>query len=895
MLPSSLRSIYQQYKADTDSIATWLVTTAKAHGFSAEAPAPSSARLKGKARKQAKAAKTKPQAQSNSSNTTANPATKHVIRIRDFEPMAKHVADSNAVEVPHQLAVALERVIWVRKSFAQRLGQSGARKDRRSDASHSYFVGVLEKVRDYLKPFMEAGTFNPEDPSTKADKKSDNAFKNMFDVLNVYTPSESFLNAPNVATPTPVATEEYTVEEADTWEDAVFAFMALLGDLDHLKQEVSSLWSKYGAGKLDLAAVSVATNMAFELAHSMEDEIRSLLDKHEGAATIANNLFLQLAKHSGIDIYANKKQGDAYNVAAYDLAKPFQLNTSSLLKSYVDGSQGVMIINKYNGKFGWYDEKLGSAGKSNHEKWDQDMTAMMELMPDLHFLQSNGGRGAIEDELIRGVGTMFQNPNNPPPLWLSWAMQIYLEILQNAGENCGHGYSQMQQESLKIQKAMLDVPGSPQRKAVLEAATRWNKDPLWMTREQMISSGILSGNNPPKFRFLRRNPLHCGLLIHHMRATLHISGVQYAAPSGGLMCTTQLYHALRQEKRLPNEVKWEDLEAFWGFQGNPCFFVGDPPVDREGYYRNYCLCLGLSASNWAPNRRNAKPTAHKGNARNMKFDGWVSLSTNQRLASANERAPWPSETVEELLTEGRKKETQDGKGHVQPALKEKAKEANLDAIPKTPSGLVGQLAVVVDAEPPRISFNYFNMHDMSWKLLTKLKKSFTEVMGPEFLRYVPSEDQLPFVVGYVFSTAAGHGSSDVREKQLSSDAFIDVATDVVLEFLADGSGRVIKEASEKRVKSSEVARLDFDPSGLWETESKMMDLQRMAGSRNQGTAGARNQRRSGARNQRASGSRNQRTAGANTMEEQLAMLGEMGIDESMVDDLVEQMMAGMRG
>ncbi|KAF4962542.1 hypothetical protein FSARC_9320 [Fusarium sarcochroum] len=816
MLPSSLRSIYQHSEAPV---------------VNSNNPAPSSARLRGKARKQAKAAKNNPQAQPSSSSTTAKPDAKHVIRIRDFEPMAKHVAESNAVEVPHRLAVALERVIWVRKSFAQRLGQSGARKDRRSDASHSYFVGVLEKVRDYLKPFMEAGVFQPEDSSSKTDKKSDHVFKNMFDVLNVYTPSESFLNAPDVATPTPAPTEEYTVEEADTWEDAVFAYMALLGDLDHLKQEVFSLWSKYSAGKLDLAAVAVATNMAFELAHSMEDEVRSLLDQHEGAATIANTLFLQLAKNSGIDIHANKKQGDAYNVAAYDLAKPFQLNTMSLLKSYVDGSKDVMIINNYNGKFGWYDEKLGSGGKTNREKWDQDMTAMME----------------------------------------------------NGGEHCDHGYKQMQQESLKIQKAMLDVPGSPQRKAVLEVAIRWNKDPMWMAREELINSGIMSGTNPPRFQFLRHNPLHCCLLIHHMRATLHISAVQYAAPSGGLMCTTQLYHALRQEKRLTDEPKWEDLESFWGFQGNPCFFVGDPPVDREGYYRNYCLCLGLSASNWAPNRRNAKPVAHKANARNMKFDGWVSLSTNQRLASANERAPWSIETVEELLTEGRRKETQDGKGHVQPALKEKAKEANLDAIPKTPSGLVGQLAVVLDAEVPRISFNYFNMHDVSWKLLTKLKESFTEVMGPEFLRYVPSEDQLPFVVGYVFSTASGHASSDVREKQLSSDAFIDVATEVVREFLADGKGRVIKEGIEKRVRPSEVARLDFDSTGLWQTEASMLDLQRMAGTRNQRPSGARNQRTSGTRNQRASGSR--------SMDESMAMAAEMGIDESVINDLVEQMMA----
>ena len=33
MLSPAYMSIYQQYKADTDSVATWLATTTKANGF----------------------------------------------------------------------------------------------------------------------------------------------------------------------------------------------------------------------------------------------------------------------------------------------------------------------------------------------------------------------------------------------------------------------------------------------------------------------------------------------------------------------------------------------------------------------------------------------------------------------------------------------------------------------------------------------------------------------------------------------------------------------------------------------------------------------------------------------------------------------------------------------
>lgn len=116
MLPSSLRSIYQQYKADTDSVATWLATTAKANGYAEDEPASgtkdnppaSSGRLKGKARKKQQQQQNQPQP------TNSAPKKVHILRIRDFEPMASFVAGIESLQVPDYLAVALERVIWGR-------------------------------------------------------------------------------------------------------------------------------------------------------------------------------------------------------------------------------------------------------------------------------------------------------------------------------------------------------------------------------------------------------------------------------------------------------------------------------------------------------------------------------------------------------------------------------------------------------------------------------------------------------------------------------------------------------------------------------------------------------------------------------------------------------------
>lgn len=153
----------------------------------------------------------------------------------------------------------------------------------------------------------------------------------------------------------------------------------------------------------------------------------------------------------------------------------------------------------------------------------------------------------MEDELVRGIGAALKEKKENPRLWISWALQMYLDIVQGLGESIGRGYEQFKQESLKIQKALVDLPKTAERRQVLQVATRWNHDPIYETNQSMMEFGAMAhSDDNAAFPFLRRNPIYCGLLIHHTRAMLHVNGVKAAAPSRGLMTTTQLYQALRQ-------------------------------------------------------------------------------------------------------------------------------------------------------------------------------------------------------------------------------------------------------------------------------------------------------------------------------------------------------------
>lgn len=110
---SRLQSCYpRRCRADTNIVANWLATTAKAHRYEGlcnssarnGASAKSKCKRKGKGKRQ-----NRPAAPTPPLNTNTTAKKQHVLEIRDFEPLAAHLAKA---QVPDYFAVAIERVIW---------------------------------------------------------------------------------------------------------------------------------------------------------------------------------------------------------------------------------------------------------------------------------------------------------------------------------------------------------------------------------------------------------------------------------------------------------------------------------------------------------------------------------------------------------------------------------------------------------------------------------------------------------------------------------------------------------------------------------------------------------------------------------------------------------------
>ncbi|KAK7968802.1 hypothetical protein PG988_007875 [Apiospora saccharicola] len=859
VLPDWLRSKYYQYKNDTSIIATWIANTAKSLGYedakpgNGSTPAPagagasssasnsnSSGRPKGKGRKGGGRGRTVKQAPSIPSaaeilaaaeemgrkaegemapasarnKVKASTSPSYVLQIKDFIPMARHIVSAEAdpaIEVPSALSAALSRVIWARKAFARQMGS-------RADRKHSFFVQVLERVQDTLKPLL-SGTDGLDMSDVKksvdgigagaGEKEKPKARSSVFEFLDVYEPSEEFLNAPDVVLPER-NDAVYQVEEVDEGEEAIFAFMTLLADFGKLRDEVKVLWDKYSAKELDLAAVSVATNAAMEFARNLEEDMAPLLKRAGGSEVVAQQCHFALCDAAGHKFLAKKQAEDDFNYDAYEVGRLDYHNALLFTRTHWQAN-APKSLSQYNGKWGWYNERRDFTPKTGRAKWLQQKNAMAEFLSDnLYFVEFF--EQPVEDELIRGMKKIRET--GVTPIGYAFAVQLYLDILEHQRLTSPGGvdraYTEMRETIVRIKTSLSRIPvGSKARQNALRVVTLWENDPIHQARKMLYKEELLSRPQSKPWTFLRHHPMYCGLWVHYMRTKFHTEGNVYSAVPGAVMAVGQLYHAIRQEKSLPEDLKWEDMERFMQWQGHSTFFVGDPPTSPEGYVKNFMLTMGMSTTNWAPNKRTDKLDLTQATRRNMKFKGWASLLMQERY---RENRPMSTEVVMDILEKAReRKETREPgstvkKGKGKASKKETTNQSHQGTHDVAPTDLVRQLADQIHAEIPELTFDYFALHEACWLLLKKLKLHFEEAAGSGAMAIViPQEDKLPHLVGYVFSGMKTPDGTPVPQELLWRMA----VGELRLRLTEGDIGRCITEAAAEPVDAKTKVRLDL--------------------------------------------------------------------------------------
>ncbi|KAI0147263.1 hypothetical protein GGR57DRAFT_494006 [Xylariaceae sp. FL1272] len=762
MLPDSLYSVYQQYKRDTDVIASWLATTAQAKGYPQELLQPPSngphkrtrapsRHLKGKARLQAARLAQK----------------KYTIAPKDFVALADFIVTKRGKvgKVPMFFAKTLDRVI-----------RGGIAEDSPDD-SPMYFVGVLENVREVMGPLF---------PSTKqssqpADEKVDKAFSNRFAGLSVYEPTDAFLEKSNTERSLPAkqpgddeVEATYEAERLNSPEDIIFALGILMDDLNRFRERIKWVWAAYAQGVFDLCAAAIVTNTAVELARNLMDDIQPDLDAQGGPWEILQKSHLvicMLNGHAPETIIGPMHSADNFNYDLYDAGIGQFIQIYNMVNAF---SRVIEPDNGYPSRQPLYKDGMFGAYDPSRPR------ASYALFTELVTVCVGVSDYPIEDEFLRGMAEMEKTRQTP--FHMGFAARAFLDIhhvmradISQAFEASQSGMTVLRDEieahldfhkNLKIDK----WPRSNDQYMIhLSSSIRIIlEDPVYQAKAKHYRRMNLSvPDSMEPNRILRMSPVLSGLMLFKFRAEVRDIALATINAWGSVTYTAHLYNALSKERLLTDvngkaRPLWPDMDVLRSLLlEDDQILVGGAPNKADEYFKEFCFQMGTTINAFSKRKEKRKgPLAFMAGPKGFKVETLSPVTSMfiDRYARKTGMVDWTAEHVERVSEWGIESDEKDDalmmgkftknevdleKVREKKDRKNKSKSVTRPAR-LTPDEFIRSLMLAMNTEAAEFSFPLLTMHHSCWCLLRAL---FTPA-------YFERETELPFVVGWIFMAAA---------------------------------------------------------------------------------------------------------------------------------------------
>ncbi|CAM1509648.1 Fc.00g033870.m01.CDS01 [Cosmosporella sp. VM-42] len=847
MPPAQLFGTYRQYKQDTDSVASWLASTAKACGFAtnllstpAGTQTSKTGRLKGKQRRNARGGgkKDKPKSEG---KKTAN----HIIAIKDFLPLAQWIAGRRdpAVSVPDIFSTTIDRVIGLRSEFSGKLNESGAQPDAKSDEKHGYFVGVLEAVREVLRPRMTSRTAAlAVNAAIDASTDSAQELGSRFAALHVDEPSQGFLdafrNAPHER-PKPCDDDSvsYEAEPHTSLEDALFALTVLMDDLNRIRSRIEWIWSNHTDGIFDLAASAVATNTAISFARGLIEEVSPILDKQVGGAwRVLNKFYLLFCLSKGYEpeqAFLENSQ-DNFNYDLYDMANECYLVAFRFLNSFVDVLDPRELPLIKEGMFGKYDASSDRASKTGRQKHQEDQILLMEYFTELMTVIRVIHDYPVEDEFLHGMRVLEKT--GTVPFSLVFAAQVFLDIHHTMRAMARQSFLAMVDETSIIKNSLelhLDfhknlkiqnwpVSNDHQLRDLVRLMKWMGSDPVHRAKARVYTRvGMPVPSEMEVHRIMMSSPVLAGLYLFRIRTEMYDVGLAVANAWGSITYTAHLYNALLQERLV--ESQWSDMDIMLSNFGDSNIWTGgERPKTIADCFQKFCLQMGISASAFTKNRRRNTTVASRAGPRGIKDGAPVSSMFKTQICSGA-GMDWTPELIDDIvarsayqmegsindgnLTMTRIDNAQELRAKDQlRQRKSKARASGRDTTLNDllPNEIAQSLVLTLNSESLEMAFPLLLMHRWCWKLLRSIKDSCDIVLRQLYTpAYMDKESELPWVVGYILMAA--NGFDGVPDLRLLNLAAVPLNT-----MIGCGAGRIAIEIAREIGKDIQFAEEDSE-------------------------------------------------------------------------------------
>jgi len=315
----------------------------------------------------------------------------------------------------------------------------------------------------------------------------------------------------------------------------------------------------------------------------------------------------------------------------------------------------------------------------------------------------------------------------------------------------------------------------------------------------------------------------CGLFAFALKMRVQEIEIVFINAWGSIMYAGQLYNAVLKEKLLSKI--WKDMELVISLQGHDKFFVGDAPTGLEEYLKRFLLSMGYSAAIFAANRRpNANVVSSKGPRCLTELCAVGKLFAG-RYCNNDRGVSWTKETMRPIIEaklddDSDEDESEATVPDTSGTKSRKTKQSSSGSLLRKPkrngtsietTDFLLDIANALHAETVELNLDYLRVHRFCWKLL----RAVNDTCKPRLLRtygavYLEREDQLPFVVGYIFMAAtitsqiAGVLIPRRAEVEVSSQLLM-TAAETLAVMIESGAGAIETKMLEQQIG----AELDF--------------------------------------------------------------------------------------
>ena len=660
MLPDALMQGLRQYKSDTNALASWLASTARTCGYKCDLPddqksfasgdkpssgqAPSG-RLKGKARKEAR----KRGAPVNPANSQSpkNQGPKYTVALKDFLPMAECIAKSRKplITVPSSFVSTIDRAIRLRSAFAAEMALHGVKVDQDADITHDYFISVLEKVNEALRP-----RFPPcqKEKTTQSAEKED--ISRGFQALSVEEPSQEFLNAPDAELPQKAQSDSTSYKAKKDQEDRLWEILnapdilelpqkvqgdradykaddgeeeengfndllcaLVLVEAQGMRDQIRWIWQSYLDKAIDITAAAVATNVGIQRIRKLSEECSMSNAKNALRAAELHFSINACWKRTSLrlnfremvddvlDLRKDLDEGMCPNDLLVDFNNSF-LYAVRIIEPLVKQTQDSLVF-------------LRPPKVENPTARDQGLHEELEALYDFWvegvlFLHNNiekagSYRFPVEDEFLRMLRKT--NETNEVSFEMAFIAQVFLDMRRLLGNT-----ESMAEESMgyivqtkfaldrfvEIWADSASAKGRDSLKSQLKEGQNYLDSMLHDVIPEVKAYHVRNGYDvegvDEPCRFLKRSPILCSLALFHARAEMYTLSINCMKETGVTTRLVHLYNAIQQEGVL--DKPWVDMETFEACFEEQDLFMGKKPTKSSQYNERLMVQMGCSVS-----------------------------------------------------------------------------------------------------------------------------------------------------------------------------------------------------------------------------------------------------------------------------------------------------------